>query len=697
MRPLDEKMFQQALSQMVHPLGGEEVILEPVAYKQLLRACELVWNELGIDFSPVESYEWKELPISEQIVRIAKQGKVRTQEVKLEEGWWKRDGLALLGFYNDRPVALLWHADEYWIADPATGSREKVTKEAAQQISPAAYAFLPTVSIKDFSLWKMGKALFKGSLIEVFKLVVFLLVIAALGLALPVINKVFFDVVIPDLDLSLYAQLLTGLFLISCAIAVLTYVSYLLYLRLEGKTNHRMQGLIWDHLLRLSPTFFRRHSTGDLIQRLTIVTSLRELIGQNSLRIILAGFMGLIYLIPMFWFSWIITLFIIGMTAILFILILILSPRLYHLNLAILRLDSWINTSLIHFFTNIGELRNFQAERRGFAAWSEKFGKRQKKQLQLNNLKVVINSLLNSMPTLSLLLLFIGFFFFYIHEETPLMSIGQFMGFQTALAAFTHSFFSGVEGIISNIALFAEWHRIKTIWVDAPEKPKMGSLKGEIKGNIEIDSITFTYEYSHLPVLKNLSASIKAGELCVVTGPSGSGKTTLLRLLSNLEEPNSGVIRFEGIALKDWDRDTFKTQVASILQTSQVFSGSLIENITCGRKLDEEKLAKTLKLSTFDTILPDLPMGLNTQLTTGGKLLSSGQQQRLLLARALYSDPAVLILDEATSAVDLETQERLFSNLKGRTLIIATHEEALWKIANQRIDLTEREVGLNAL
>ncbi len=680
-------MFQHALSQVITPLGGEEIILEPVSHRHLLRACQLVWTALGIDHDPVDNYEWKEIPFTEQISEIAGKAKVRFQEVTLEDGWWNNDGLAMLGFFGEesKPAALLRQHDDYWLMDPATGGREKVTEEVAREVKPTAYSFLPTISMEDFSLWSVFKSLFKGSAYDVLTLVTYLLLASALGLALPIVNKVFFDFVLPGLDLSLFMQILLGLVLLSASIAVLSYVSSLLYLRLEGKTNHRMQGVQWDHLLRLSPAFFRRFSTGDLIQRLTIIDSLRSMVGQNSLNILLSGFMSLVYLIPMFWFSWVITLLIVAMSLIIFILILILSPKLYQLNLRILRLGAWINTTLIHFFSNIGEMRNFQAEKRGFAAWSEKFGLIQKKQLELNNIVVVISSLLDSVPVLSLLLLFVGFFLFYIREDQPTMTIGQFMGLQTALGAFTGSFFHGVGSIIANITLGAEWHRIKTIWTDVPEKPKMGSVRTDITGNIDIEHVTFNYEYSHISVLKDFSAAVKAGEFCVVIGPSGVGKTTLLRLLSNLEEPYSGVIRYEGIAVKEYDRSFFKSRVASVLQTSQVFSGSIIENITCGRKLDEAMLEKALKLSTFQEILPDLPMGLNTLLTTGGKLLSSGQQQRLLLARALYTDPNVLILDEATSAIDVETQKRLFAGLKGKTLIVATHEESLWQMADRRI------------
>lgn len=687
LQPLDEKMFQHALAQVVTPLGGEEIILEPIAHRHLLRACELVLAELGIDHAPVDSYEWKEIPFSEQITEIAAKARVRFQEVRLEDLWWQNDGLAMLGFWGEeaKPVALLRQKEDYWALDPATGSRDKITPENAKEIKPVAYTFLPTIAMQEFSLWSTFKSLFKGSGYDVCMLLFYLLLASALGLALPLVNKVFFDVVIPGLDVSLFVQILCGLFLIAISITLLTYVGSLLYLRLEGKTNHRMQGVQWDHLFRLAPAFFRRYSTGDLIQRLSIIDSLRAMVGQNSLSILFAGFMSLVYLIPMFWFSWVITLLIIAMSLIIFAAILLLSPRLYQLNLKILRLNAWLNTTLIHFFSNIGELRNFQAERRAFASWSEKFGLVQKKQLELNNTVVAISSLLDSVPILSLLLLFIGFFLFYIHDSTPEMSIGQFMGFQTALASFTGSFFRGVESLIANIALGAEWHRIKTIWTDVPEKPRMGSARTPIKGTIDIEHVTFNYEYSHLSVLKDFSATVKAGEFCVVIGPSGVGKTTLLRLLSHLEEPFSGVIRYEGVAIKDFERNYFKAKVATILQTSQVFSGTIVENITCGRPLDEQKLDLALQLSTFQEILPDLPMGLETILTTGGKLLSSGQQQRLLLARALYSDPTVLILDEATSAIDIETQKKLFAGLQGKTLIVATHEEELWAMADRKI------------
>jgi ABC-type bacteriocin/lantibiotic exporter with double-glycine peptidase domain len=184
--------------------------------------------------------------------------------------------------------------------------------------------------------------------------------------------------------------------------------------------------------------------------------------------------------------------------------------------------------------------------------------------------------------------------------------------------------------------------------------------------------------------------NVHEGEFLGITGPSGCGKSTLLRMLANIEVPSSGDILYEETKIYDIDQLHFRSQVGIVLQSSRIIAGTVQRNILCGRNTTQECLLEALRVSKSDEIIANFPMGLQTLLPTGGKVLSTGQQQRLLLARALLSEPKVLILDEATSGIYLETQREIFAFLKEKkiTVILVSHDQSILSLADRVIKLS---------
>jgi len=198
-----------------------------------------------------------------------------------------------------------------------------------------------------------------------------------------------------------------------------------------------------------------------------------------------------------------------------------------------------------------------------------------------------------------------------------------------------------------------------------------------IRGHVEFSNVNFSYEKGY-PILKDVNYVITPGTTVAIVGPTGAGKTTIVNLLSRFYNPDSGQVLIDGIDLKTVQIRSVRKQVGVMLQDSFLFSGTIMDNIRYGKldATDEEVInaAKAVQAHDFISAYPD---GYNTEVNERGSGLSAGQRQLISFARVLLADPRILILDEATSSVDTETERAIQSGLtrllKGRTSFIIAH------------------------
>ncbi|MBJ9991949.1 ABC transporter ATP-binding protein [Paenibacillus sp. S28] len=200
---------------------------------------------------------------------------------------------------------------------------------------------------------------------------------------------------------------------------------------------------------------------------------------------------------------------------------------------------------------------------------------------------------------------------------------------------------------------------------------------GEVKGSVEFRNVTFSYKPG-TPVLQDVSFTAEPGQMIALVGPTGAGKTTIINLLTRFYEIDHGDICIDGVSIRDMDKDSLRSKVGIVLQDAYVFSGSIRENIRFGR-LDatDAEVEHAARLANADRFISRLPDGYDTILAAEGSNLSHGQRQLLTIARAILADPAILILDEATSSVDTRTemhvQEAMQTLMKGRTSFVIAH------------------------
>jgi ATP-binding cassette subfamily B protein RaxB len=207
-----------------------------------------------------------------------------------------------------------------------------------------------------------------------------------------------------------------------------------------------------------------------------------------------------------------------------------------------------------------------------------------------------------------------------------------------------------------------------------------------------LENVSFRYSDHADYVLKNLSMHIEAGECVAIAGPSGIGKSTLIKIMLGLIKPETGKILLDDVDIRTIGLKNYRHYMASVMQDDSLFSGTIRDNITMFDPAPDEGLLKSCALSAC--ILQDIqnmPMGFLTLIGDMGSSLSGGQKQRVLLARALYKQPKLLFLDEATSHLDIATEMQVNQAVKnlGITRIMVAHREATLRLADRVIHIAE--------
>jgi len=230
---------------------------------------------------------------------------------------------------------------------------------------------------------------------------------------------------------------------------------------------------------------------------------------------------------------------------------------------------------------------------------------------------------------------------------------------------------------------------------DQTDAPDAQELR-EVKGDVTLEDVTFSY-VPGVPVLKNVSLHARPGQRIALVGHTGAGKTTLVNLLSRFYDVDHGTIRIDGRDIREFTRDSVRRKLGVVLQQSFLFAESVMENIRFGR-LDatDEEVYEAARMAFADGFIRRLPQGYGTVLSERGGSLSEGQRQLLTIARAILADPAILILDEATSSVDTRTevqiQDALHELMRGRTSFVIAHRLSTISRADQVIVMEEGRV-----
>jgi ATP-binding cassette subfamily B protein len=273
------------------------------------------------------------------------------------------------------------------------------------------------------------------------------------------------------------------------------------------------------------------------------------------------------------------------------------------------------------------------------------------------------------------------------------LSLGDFAAFNSYITILIFPII--VIGFMSNVIAqaTASYGRIEQV-LKAPETTESGTVDQPLSGEISLKNVSVLYDEK--PALKNVSIEIRAGSRTAIIGPTAAGKSQLLYLLTGLITPNSGVVEFDGINIRQFRREAFHRQIGFVFQDSVIFNLALRENIAFNNTVTDESLRLAVETAELHNFIEALPQKLDTVVSERGASLSGGQKQRIMLARALALNPKILLLDDFTARVDAQTEEKILANVAtnypGITLVSVTQKIAPVMNYDQIILLMEGEV-----
>lgn len=259
------------------------------------------------------------------------------------------------------------------------------------------------------------------------------------------------------------------------------------------------------------------------------------------------------------------------------------------------------------------------------------------------------------------------------------LSVGQLSCFLTYANQYTKPF-NEVTGVLTQLqtAIAAAGRVFDVLDAEDEPKDKPDSIKVEnCKGNVKIENVNFSY-VKDKPLITNFSLDVKSGSHIAIVGPTGCGKTTFINLLMRFYDTDSGKISVDGVDIKDMERDELRKLYGMVLQDSWLFCGTIMENLKYGNPdATDEEVIEAAKAAYAHSFIRRMPDGYDTMISEGGGNLSQGQKQLLCIARAMLSNPTMLILDEATSSIDTLTEIRVqkaFAKImQGRTSFVVAH------------------------
>jgi NHLM bacteriocin system ABC transporter ATP-binding protein len=667
--PDEERRTQNALEDLASVFDRSKAPIH--ADTPLLAAITAIGQVLGVKVRPPGRAE--ATGRSDPIDAIARASRIRLRRVALVDDWWIRDCGPLLGFLEgaegkSRPVALLFtRAMNYELFDPEDGSRSPLDRELASSLTPEGVSFyrpLPEEHISLFGLLRFSMApRLRALLIAVLTGIVATL----LGMITPQATALIMDNAIPDSDSRLLLELGAGLLATAFGVLIFQLAQGLALTRIGIGSEAEGQAAVWDRLLRLHPTFFRDYSTGDLQSRVNGVTQIGQQMTGATLTAVFAGFMAILNLGLLCYYSPKLSLVAVGIGLVLMIFTVAMGFLLRRNLRVLLELGGEFFGLVIQLISAVGKLRVAGAEGRASTHWIKQYTRQLRlhdKVQRLNDVSTAFNMLLTPVSTI---LLYLLAYDMLLESRLPGGDGGISLGIFLAFSAAFGTFLSGISSLSSTVVgfqnLVMQGKRIRPILDAIPEADDSKSDPGRLEGRLEVQDATFGYD-EETRVLDGVSIRAEPGEFVAIVGPSGSGKSTLLRLVLGFETPGEGMVSYDGRDLRSLDVVGVRRQLGVVLQGGSIESASLFDIIASGNIITLNEAWVAAESAGLAEDIRQMPMGMHTVIGAGGGSLSGGQRQRLLIARALANDPRILLFDEATSALDNRTQAIVSESLE---------------------------------
>lgn len=617
--------------------------------------------------------------------------KLRTAEFPVIVFWDFRHFLVVEGFGKGK----------VYLNDPATGPRTVTDEEFNDSFTGIVLTFRKTDAFvpggKRPSLAENLRERIKGSQVPLSYVVVAGIALAIPGMATPIITKVFVDQVLVRGVQNLAFPLIVGLGITAVLRALLTAVQVRVLLRMETRLALTMSGKFFWHVLRLPYTFYTQRYAGEIAQRVMINDTVATLLSEKLTSALLSILTALLFLLLMCFYDLRLTL--VGLLfAIANVAVLQWVSRLRKdLNQRVLQERGALMATTLYGLNMIEHIKATGSETDFFARWSGIQARLADAEQRL----ALPTRLLGATPSFfdaMNIAVILGLGGYRVMEGT--MSVGALVAFQSLMV----SFMAPVGNLVQLGSSFQEMegnlNRIDDVLKQEVDpalgtQGKSGEPTSGLTGHLEIKNLTFGYSKINPPLIEDFSLTLKPGSRVALIGGSGSGKSTVARLVAGLFTPWSGEILLDGKPIGSYPRSLIVNTVSMVDQEILLFEGSVLENITLwDSHVPREAVVRAAKDACIHEEITERPGAYGSRVAEGGANFSGGQRQRIEIARALVRNPALLVLDEGTSALDPITEQQVDDNLRRRgcACLIVAHRLSTIRDCDEIIVMAEGKI-----
>ena len=555
------------------------------------------------------------------------------------------------------------------------------------------------LNVSASSVWKMLLDLL--SKIKKFWLIIIFTCIsisitALIEFLVPQLIQYTIDKVIPMNEPSMLVKVSVGFVLAALALGIFSFISNYFLSILGQRAVFSIRNDLYTHLIDQDIEYFDRNRTGDLLSRLTNdVNALQKLISSDLLDIVTSVGVFIVVSIYMFVVNWQLTLAL-YITFPFFILITkFFSEKIRNVYRHVQRSMAEMTNHLQDSLTSVRLMKSFTNE--PFEA--EKFNQNNESNMNANlnasYLSSMYSPLIEIVNSIGFAIVIVMGAWFAMEGE---MTTGTIFAFVAYLRLVQKPITKVTKFIRELQQAAASYDRIMEVMNTEPsikDKPNCMQLP-QIKGEVQYENVSFSYD-GKTPVLQHINLTLKQGKMTALVGSSGSGKTTISNLLQRFYDPTEGQIKIDNIPVSDVSLESLRKQIVVVAQDIQLFSGTLKENIAYGyNDATDEEIEAAAKAANAHEFISQFPNGYLTQIGERGVKLSGGQKQRISIARALLKNPNLIVLDEATAALDTESekliQESLSTLLHGKTSLVIAHRLSTIRMAEQIVVLEKGEI-----
>ncbi len=611
---------------------------------------------------------------------------------------WDLNHFVVLQKINGRQVTIL---------DPALGVRDMALAEVSQHFTGVALELTPQAQFKtqstppSFPLSQLTgniRGLGKSAL----QILALAFVLELFAIFMPLFNQAVVDDVLTSGDHELLSVLVLGFGLILVIQAALSFARSWWVMVLSQTVSIQWLSNVFSHLVKLPADWFLQRHLGDISSRFGAVHDIQKTLTQTTLESLLDGFMAIAALSMMFVYSPTLTWVVLAASLLYAMVRWISYAPLRHAASERLVLAGQEQSHFIETLRTMTPLKLFARENERQSRWQSLMVEVMNRDFQTAKLNMGFNvarSLIFGLENLGVFWLGAKIILASQANEhgNTVFTVGMLLAFISYKMQFTGRVSALINQGIELKMLHLHRDRLADIVLTPPEQDTpQGNMPANdlahLPASLELRNVSFRYGDSDPWLLQNLNLCIQAGEHVAITGASGCGKTTLLKILLGLVAPTQGTVLYGGVPVIQLGMSNVRRKIGVVMQEDALLTGSIADNIAFfDLTPNQQRIEACAKLAEIHHDIARMPMAYHSLVGELGAGLSGGQKQRLLLARALYAQPAVLALDEATSHLDIQNEQAVSQTLSqlNLTRIVIAHRPETIARADRQINFSE--------